>query len=125
MAQLHIISFSETTTSFFDFVECSTTRKLIINGIWALHQLGDKYWEWVYNFEVDPTRGFMFTIDSTLTKIYEQMEMSNAPFPVFHSGASFAFTMREMQYIARNGIESYRDLYFQRKREREEKRERE
>lgn len=56
-------------------------------------------WQWLSTF--DPgDGGFMFSDDPNVTKIGEESKMG-------HSGASFGFTMRNMQMIAWEGWETY------------------
>ena len=38
-----------------------------------------------------------------------------------HSGASFGFTMRAMEYIAKNGLDMYQEAYQIQNQEREER----
>ena len=55
-------------------------------------------WDWLKNF--DDSRGFVFCTDPTMTKIYKNIRYE-------HSGSSFAWVMREMQFIAKSGWVAY------------------
>jgi hypothetical protein len=101
----------------FDFIDCSFQRMCIKNGCWAMNESG--HWEWLRNYTVDPSKGFMFGVDPTIRIIAKIMDRIDSPFPIGHSGASFAFTMRDLHYIARNGIEAYKRRYFNMKQKRE------
>jgi len=112
-------SFPESVDAF-EFIKCETTKSCIQNGIWALNQLGSEAWEWLRNYSVDPALGFMFANDTMLDTIDNQMESDNAPVRVYHSGASFGFTMRTLHYIAQNGFDAYKTLYIQNKANQDE-----
>ncbi len=96
--------------SNFDFIDCYMTRQCMINGCWAMDQSG--LWEWLKNYEVNPSNGFMFALDPELITIGNIMESTGAPIRVSHSGASFGLTMRNLHYIAKNSFEEYKMLYL-------------
>ena len=104
--------------SAFNFIDCSMTRQCMMNGCWAMDQT--RLWDWLKNYEVDPSRGFMFANEPEINLIGNVMEQNNAPVQVGHSGASFGITMRNLHYIAKNGFEAYKELYLENKRRREE-----
>jgi hypothetical protein len=53
-------------------------------------------WEYLKNFE--PNRGFMFTDDPIVNKIGKNFKYDG------HSGSSYGWTMRQIQYIATHGV---------------------
>ena len=53
-------------------------------------------WDYLKNFE--PNNGFMFSNDTTVNKINANIKYDG------HSGSSYGWTMRQIQYIAKNGI---------------------
>lgn len=57
-------------------------------------------WDWVKTFEPKENEGFMFTDHPNLDKITNNLKYG-------HSGASFAWCVRNMQSIARKGWEQY------------------
>jgi len=61
-------------------------------------------WNWLANYTVDEEKGIMFSSSPELELIAkETSEMG-------HSGASFTFCLRQMEYIAKNGwIDYYRN----------------
>lgn len=61
-------------------------------------------WDWLKEFKPHPNEGFMFTPDITIATIGKEMKYDG------HSGASFGWTMREIQSIARNGWETHKEL---------------
>lgn len=61
---------------------------------------------WLRNFNPKDTDGFMFTENPNINKIMAKMEsLPDAP---GHSGASFAITMRHLEFIAKHGIDEYK-----------------
>ena len=75
-------------------------------------------WDWLKNVPT-PTKedeGFMFSVDPNIMKIDKEMKLYD-----YHSGSSYGWTMRQMEYIAKNGWESFRDLRLKRMEERKKK----
>jgi hypothetical protein len=99
-------------SSDFDFITCDATRECMINGCWALDQTA--LWDWLRSYEVNPKDGFTFSSDKNIYTIGYKMESSDSPIPISHSGASFGITMRNLDYIAKNGFEAYKNLYISR-----------
>ena len=58
-----------------------------------------------WNFVKQPTESFMMSNDNRIWIITAKMEELGYN---GHSGCSFGWTMRQMQYIARNGEENYK-----------------
>ena len=81
-----------------------------INSTFEADLLNDAYqaitkanaWDFVRDFDADG--GFMFSSDPKLTAIQKHMACLDD-----HSGASYGIIMRNMQYIARNGLEAFLD----------------
>ena len=75
---------------------CKSTRDMCI----AVRQLG--LWDFVRDFE-DDTRGFMFSTGPEISQI------SNHPLvdKWGHSGASFGMCCRNVQFIAKNGLDAW------------------
>ena len=88
----------------FSFINSDTIRRNVENGYAAVSQL--ELWSWLKTFEPDEDDGFMFSSHPNVTNIGNKME--SLPNPPGHSGSSFAFTMRDLQYIAKNGMEKYK-----------------
>ena len=57
-------------------------------------------WLWLKTLEVDPSKGFWLTRHPNLTKIENRTKCG-------HSGSSFAFFMRHMEMIAKEGWDAY------------------
>ena len=85
------------------FISNEHTRKMVANGHQAVTQL--ELWPWLSTFE--PEDGFMYTTHENITAICNKMEsLPNAP---GHSGFSFGFTMRHLQFMAKHGMKKYKD----------------
>jgi len=85
----------------FDFVSDEFTRANLVDAHKAITEL--KLWDWLSTYTPDPTKGFMFSNDPKLLLIINTMKVS-------HSGGSFAHYMRDMAYIAKNGLDRYKQL---------------
>jgi hypothetical protein len=90
--------------SNFEFIRDTYTRDLVNNGYRTISQL--ELWDWLRNYTPEPGAGFMFSTSPNIERIMQHME--SQPDSPGHSGSSFAFTMRSLQYIAKNGIEKYK-----------------
>lgn len=107
------IVFPSYSNDMFDFITCSMTKSCMLNGVWALNQTN--MWNWLREFEPLSSNGFMFSPDKELNIIEKMMDSSEASVQVGHSGASFALTMRNLKFIANNGLDAYRELYLKNK----------
>lgn len=86
----------------FSFIECGITRTGLENTYQAITNC--QLWEELKQYCVDNEKGFMFSSDVLLTKIYRETERLQTG----HSGASWGFCMRTMDYIAKNGWQQYK-----------------
>lgn len=59
-------------------------------------------WNELSEYSPEPNKGFMFSTSPLLDKINSEMKYIDD-----HSGASYALTMRVMEFIAKNGWKSY------------------
>jgi hypothetical protein len=58
-------------------------------------------WTYLRDTPPDESRGYMFSKpDPVFQAIFKNMQVG-------HSGASYGFTMRNLQYIAMNGMDAY------------------
>ena len=83
----------------FEFAD-SYSKMMYIDAYSAITQLD--LWSWLSKHTPPKKKGFMFTYDSTLCKIESAMKTG-------HSGASFAFVMRAMEYIAKYGYPAFEE----------------
>lgn len=86
----------------FSFIEDDITRENIINGVATLNKT--ELWDFVRNFQ--PGMGFAWSVNPTVTRIFEAME--ECIYPPGHCGSSFGIVMRHLQCIAKEGYESYK-----------------
>jgi hypothetical protein len=89
----------------FEFVN-DFSRAYFISAHKTISQC--ELWGWLRDFEPDPERGFMYTrgvpeLDRIKKTLFQD------PVNEGHSGASYAITMRNMSYIAKNGYEAFRN----------------
>jgi hypothetical protein len=54
-------------------------------------------WDWLKSYIPDQEKGFVLSKDWNLSNIIDNMKYTG------HSGSSFSWTMRQMEYIAKNG----------------------
>jgi hypothetical protein len=92
----------------FDFIKSDEERLFLIA---AYSAIGDcELWNWLKTYDHGLTRGFMFTTCPELDRLRDSL--NNDPVNYNHSGSSYGMTMREMQYIAKNGYSKYRTEYI-------------
>ena len=82
----------------FEFIGSENTRNMIATAYDCICR--HEKWEILYNFFVDETRGFMFTNSDEINELMTLIEHDSK---IGHSGCSFAFTMRNLHFIARYG----------------------
>jgi len=63
-----------------------------------------KLWEWFKNESPPEGNGYMFWEHPNIKKISDGLENND------HSGATFGYCMRQIQFIAKNGFESWNVL---------------
>ena len=85
----------------FDFIKKSSERIMIETAYKAVSDLG--LMDWLANGDAG-VDGITFFGHPNMTKIYERI----ATVYTGHSGTSFVFTMRTIQFIARNGLDAYK-----------------
>lgn len=100
------INLSEDT---FSFIEDYSSRACILNGCYALNTT--EMWDWLKNFEPNPLEGFMFSRAPELNKIFSVMDDRNAPWYCGHSGGSMGWTMRQLHFLAKNGLEEFKNAW--------------
>ena len=61
-------------------------------------------WEYMSTYSPNEMSGFMFSYDHVVSKIQREMEFG-------HSGASMAWVMRHIEYIAKNGLNKHKQLF--------------
>jgi hypothetical protein len=95
------------SVNVFDFVR-EYERVMFESAFNAISQL--ELWPYMRNFTGE---SFMFSQEKNVSMIYNKIEELGYH---GHSGASFGCIMRAMQYIAINGLDSFREAYVQNKK---------
>ena len=76
----------------------------VIDGIEAVIKTTQQrelcMWTYLRDNPPDESRGYMFTNNSVFNAIMNNMQVG-------HSGTSYGWTMRNLQYIASNGMDAY------------------
>jgi hypothetical protein len=85
------------------FISDEYTREMIANGHEAVTQL--ELWPWLSTFH--PEHGFMYTTHDNIDAI--SRKMNSLPNPPGHSGSSFGFIMRHLQFMAKHGMNKYKE----------------
>ena len=86
---------------FSELFDCSLTAYTLEGTYNAISEVG--LWEELKNFVVNEHQGFTFSSDPLLLKIMNATENIG----VGHSGSSWGFSMRHMDYIAKNSWNNY------------------
>ena len=86
----------------FLYIQSDYARKMLQNAWLAITQL--KLWDYMKHY----TPSYMMSDDPEICIITKKMEELGYK---GHSGFSFGWTMRNMQYIAQHGEENYMEIY--------------
>ena len=93
----------------FDFVN-SYDQPSFENAHYAITQC--ELWEWIRDFDPPTSEGFMFCDTPELKRIKTAMFEHNDSVAGGHSGSSYAYVMRLMQYIATHGFADFKETYL-------------
>ena len=102
-------------------MNCSLSTSNLKDGLFAVVRASElpdtknneiDVWKYLSKYSPPADRGFMFSDgdDSIVTLVQNQMEVG-------HSGCSMGWTMRQIEFIAKNGLEKHRDMFLARRRE--------
>jgi hypothetical protein len=92
----------------FEFIK-NDSREYLVSAHKIVTRL--ELWSWFRGFTPEPGNGFMFTRGvPELDRLNE--EMYNDPVSSGHSGSSYGITLRNMEYIAKNGYEAFKTKYY-------------
>lgn len=86
----------------FEYIGDELTRIMLINAWQAINQTD------ALDFIAEDTDNFMFSTDERVLKILEKMEELGYH---GHSGCSFGITLRNIQYLIKNGEEEFKKLF--------------
>ena len=101
-----------TSLNTFGFIP-EGQRTMYTSAFDAITQL--ELWPFMRNFSRE---SFMFSSSPEVSQISDRISQLGYD---GHSGASFGFTMRAMEYIAKNGLDMYQEAYQIQNQEREER----
>jgi hypothetical protein len=87
----------------FSFMKDASSRYYVEDAYKAVSAV-DGGWAFLKEFVPEEGRGFMFSRHPMLDQI-------NARLDDGHSGASYGWTMRQMEYIAKHGLEAFQKLW--------------
>ena len=91
----------------FDFVGDESIREFLKSAHRAISLC--ELWDWMRIYTPPPNTGFKWSTTPELDRLNQQMWKD--PVNCYHSGSSYGFIMREMEYIAKNGYENYKNTY--------------
>ena len=91
----------------FEFVRDQSTRDFLKSAHKAISLC--ELWNWMRIYEPPPNTGFMWSRRPELDRLNQQMWKD--PINGYHSGSSYGFIMREMEYISKNGYNNYKNNY--------------
>jgi hypothetical protein len=105
---IRIIDEPDYGNGYFDFVKDKSERDFLRSAHKAITLC--ELWHWLRIYKPIKDKGFMYYQAAELDKLQEQM--SKDPINDLHSGSSYGFIMREMEYIAKNGYDNYRNTFY-------------
>ena len=85
----------------FDFIRDANSREMVADGYAAV----TKAEAWDLMKEDPGLGGFMYTTNESYKVIHTHMDYRG------HSGSSYGWTMRQLQFIAQNGWDAYVALW--------------
>lgn len=92
------------TMGDFGFLKNEQERRMLVDAFKAM-QAVDGSWTYLAQRDVpEQSQGFMFSRDPLITKIGNEVDKDGT---IGHSGMSYAWTMRQIEYIAKNGWAEY------------------
>ncbi len=94
------------TRGDFSFLpESLSHEKNMLEDAWAAMEAVEGSWDYLARPEVpDKESGFMFSRDPMITKIGNLVDKNGK---IGHSGSSYGWTMRQMEFIAKHGFDAY------------------
>jgi hypothetical protein len=92
-----------TDLSPFHYLDDNNTRQMFETAYLAITMT--ELWDYMKK----DVKSYMFNDDDELQRIYNKIEQLGYK---EHSGASFGCIMRNMQFIAKNGIENHKQAYL-------------
>ena len=91
----------------FEFVKDNSTKEFLKSAHRAISLC--ELWNWMRIYEPHADKGFMWSKTPELDRLNQQMFKD--PINSEHSGSSYGFIMRQMEDIAKNGYENFKNRY--------------
>jgi hypothetical protein len=91
----------------FAFVPSPNERGMLLNAYNAISYC--ELWNWMSSYE--PSGGYGFCTEPEISRL--SAEMCKEHWGQMHSGCSFGWTMRQMQFIAKHSLEEFRIRYLE------------
>ena len=92
------------TDNCLDFICDKDSRLMVSTALCAITQL--ELWDFMRNCTEE---SFMFSNNKNVDRIYKKIEELGYG---GHSGCSFGLTMRQMEYIAKNGLDNFKENWL-------------
>ena len=98
-------------------LKCEHSAHMVRDGLRAVIRVSDspefrsremtanQVWTHLAQYSPEAGKGFMFSADDAVVmRVQQNMEIG-------HSGCSMGWTMRQIEFIAKNGLPAYRELF--------------
>ena len=98
-------------------LKCEHSVHMVRDGLCAVIRVSDspefrsremtanQVWTHLAQYTPEDGKGFMFSADDAIVmRVQQNMEIG-------HSGSSMGWTMRQIEFIAKNGLPAYRELF--------------
>lgn len=103
---------------------CNYSAVMVRDGMRAVLITGEEprfknkemnIWKYLSEYSPPADRGFMFSAndDIVVSAVQNNMEIG-------HSGCSMGWTMRQIEFIAKNGVPAHRNTYLNRRRQQQQ-----
>jgi hypothetical protein len=101
----------------FSFLKSDSEKAMLEDAMQAMERVAGS-WDYLAQPDVPSQEtGFMFSKDALLSKIGNEVDKEGL---IGHSGSSYGWTMRQIEFIAKNGWEAYVTLRIENEKKREE-----
>lgn len=89
----------------FNFIVDQSTKEFLQSAHRAITNC--EMWDWI---RINNITSFMYEDGPEMRKFINEMQKDNINDN--HSGSSYGFIMREIEYIAKNGYDKYKETYY-------------
>ena len=92
----------------FEFILSENNRHILESAYNTITRL--EKWDYLREYVISENTGYMFAAEDSINELMDQI---NSDYQFGHSGCSMALTMRTMDFIAKNGFDSFREYVVQ------------